>query len=109
MWSKLLEMSREDKCRAVGLVSNLSSSFTKWRNKDKHNTSTVSSSCNEALVADHDWRLNVNKESFMIDSHSSTAAAAAAATPQLRKRKAEDDTAAFSNRKKSVCYHLPAL
>jgi len=76
-------------------VSNLSNSFTKWRNKDKHNTSTVSSSCtgSEAVIGDYDWR--VNKESFVLDSHTATAV-----TPQLRKRKAEDDTTAFSIRKR---------
>ena len=104
MRSKFVDASREwveGECPIAGLVSNLSNSFTKWRNKDKHNTSAVSSSYSEAVATDYDWRLNVNKESFMVDSHS----AAAAATPQLRKRKAEDDTAAFSKRKKSVCCH----
>jgi len=76
------------RCCTVGLVSNLSSSFTKWRNKDKHNVSAMSS-CNEALAADCDWK--INKESFMLDGHT-----VAGLTPRLRKRKAEDDAVAFS-------------
>ena len=76
-------------CCVEGLVSNLSNSFTKWRNKDKHNVSAVSSSCSEALAADSEWK--VNKESFMLDGHT-----VAGLTPRLRKRKAEDDAVAFS-------------
>lgn len=77
----------------AGLVSNLSNSFTKWRNKDKHNTSAVSSSCSEAAVSDYDYR--VNKDSLMISNH-----LGAAVTPQLRKRKAEDDSVGLSVRKR---------
>lgn len=77
----------------LGLVSNLSNSFTKWRNRDKHNTSTVSSSCSEAVSVDCDWR--TTKESFMLDSHT-----VAGLTPRLRKRKAEDDGVAFPVGKK---------
>lgn len=74
-------------------MSNLSNSFTKWRNKDKHNTSAVSSSCSDAISVDYDWR--GNKESVMLESHT-----VAGLTPCLRKRKAEDSAAAFSVEKK---------
>jgi len=73
----------------VGLVSNLSNSFTKWRNKDKHNVSAVLSSCSEGVTTNCDWK--VSKESLMLDGHT-----AAGLTPCLRKRKAEDDVVAFS-------------
>ena len=72
-------------------MSNLSSSFTKWRNKDKHNVSAVSSACNDAVTAtDAEWKLS--KESSLFDSHT----VVTGLTPRLRKRKAEDDVVAFS-------------
>jgi len=77
----------------AGLVSNLSNSFTKWRSRDKHNASAVSSSCAEAIARDCDS--TVNKESLMLDRHT-----VAGLTPRMRKRKAEDEAVPFSAKKK---------
>ena len=92
----------------IGLVSNLSSSFSRWRKDGRHNTSSLSDRSALSYAS-------IDRSSILAAAGENAeglvgtlvpidyADMACEATPKLiRKRKAEDDAVPFSASKKSV-------